>query len=130
EFHLSFTISNYLWIIGIFLVSLPIHELFHGIFFRYFSKSGKKVKYGFSKGMLYASNPGEVYTKRQFVIIILAPFILNSTLFLLLSRSGLEVLVCWILFFLIKEGFLGNSCKIYEIIRIQPLRIVKIRQSV
>lgn len=117
EFHLSFTISNYLWIMGIFLISLPIHELFHGIFFRYFSKSRKKVKYGFSKGMLYASNPGEVYTKRQFVIIILAPFILNSTLFLLLSMSGLESTVLWSVFVLHTAGCAGDFWYIYEIIK-------------
>src|SRR5690625_5447076 len=57
EFHLSFTISNYLWIIGIFLVSLPIHELFYGLLFRFFSNEGQNDIYGFFNGVLFTYNP-------------------------------------------------------------------------
>lgn len=116
ELHLSFSISNYFWAVGIFLISLPIHELFHGIFFKSFSTSGK-IKYGFSKGMLYASNPGEFYTKRQFLIIILAPFILNSILFFLLSMFVLDSITLWVVFILHTTSCAGDFWYTYEIIK-------------
>src|SRR5690625_2467839 len=78
---ISFSTSSLFWALVIFFISLPIHEVIHGLFFKIFSTSNSKIKYGFSKGMLYASNPGEVYTKRQFSIIALSPFVLNSVLF-------------------------------------------------
>lgn len=116
ELHLSFSFSNYLWIVGIFFVSLPVHELFHGIFFKTFSKTGK-IKYGFSKAMLYASNPGEIYTKRQYFIIVLAPFILNSVLFFLLSIVGLDSIVLWSVFILHTTGCAGDFWYTYEMIK-------------
>jgi len=117
ELNFSFSISSYFWVLGIFLIFLPIHEFIHGIFFKAFSKSGKKIKYGFSKGMLYASNPGEFYTKWQFVIIILAPFLLNSILFFLLSMFGLDSTVLWIVFILHTTGCAGDFWYIYEMIK-------------
>lgn len=116
ELHLSFSISMYFWISGILLVSLPIHELFHGIFFKMFSES-KKIKYGFTKGMFYASNPGELYTKRQFFIIVLAPFVLNSVLFFLLSMFGLDNFILWLVFILHTTCCAGDFWYVYEVIK-------------
>lgn len=56
-----------------------IHELIHGLFFKHFDKDGK-VKYGFKNGLAYATNPGALYKKSQFYIIILAPFVIISVL--------------------------------------------------
>lgn len=116
DLRLSFSIFSYFWILGIYLISLLIHELIHGIFFKIFSKSAK-VKYGFAKGMFYASNPGEIYTKRQFIIIVLAPFVLNSVLFFLLSLLGLDSTVLWSVFILHTTGCAGDFWYIYEIIK-------------
>jgi len=116
KIHLTFSISGYFWVVGIFLISLLIHELIHGIFFRIFSKSKAKIKYGFSKGMLYASNPGEIYTKQHFCIIIIAPFVLNTVIFFLLYLFGLNGSVFWIVFILHTSGCAGDFWYIYEMI--------------
>ena len=56
---------------------LIIHELIHGMCFKVFNPQGT-VKFGFKNGMAYATSPNSYYTKRQFSIICLAPFILLS----------------------------------------------------
>lgn len=116
ELELSFSFAEIIWIAVLYFGSIPLHELFHGIFFKVFSKSGK-VKYGFSKGMFYASNPGEIYTKKQFILIILAPFILNSLLFLLLSMFGIAPTILWAVFILHTASCAGDFWYIYEIMK-------------
>src|SRR5699024_3364842 len=48
ELHLSFSFSNYLWIVGIFFVSLPVHELFMEYSLKLFQKQ-EKLSMAFQK---------------------------------------------------------------------------------
>lgn len=116
DLHLVISSSQSIWAFGIFLISIPLHECFHVLFFKLFSKTGK-VKYGFSKGMFYATNPGVIYTKRQFTIIMLAPFVFNSLLFFLLALFGLDSTALWIVFILHTASCAGDFWYIYEIIK-------------
>ena len=52
-----------------------VHELIHGIFFKLFNKEGK-VKFGFKNGLAYATSPNSFYSSGQFLLILLAPFVL------------------------------------------------------
>ncbi|WP_265455455.1 DUF3267 domain-containing protein [Enterococcus sp. HY326] len=76
-------------LIGLFLfvvvsfVVIIVHELIHGFFFKVFNLEGK-VKFGFKNGMAYATSPNSYYTKTQFLIIILAPFVIISCCLVLL----------------------------------------------
>ncbi|MHC5372575.1 DUF3267 domain-containing protein [Enterococcus sp. LJL120] len=71
-----------LFVVVSFLV-IFIHELIHGFFFKIFNIEGK-VKFGFKNGMAYATSPNSYYTKIQFLIIILAPFVIISCCLVLL----------------------------------------------
>ncbi|MFT8401194.1 MAG: DUF3267 domain-containing protein [Lentilactobacillus diolivorans] len=74
-----------LLILMIFLFSsLIIHELIHGLFYKLFHPSGH-VKYGFKGGMLYATNPGTLYPRWQFMIIGIMPLLLITGILWLLS---------------------------------------------
>lgn len=65
-----------LWSIFILLiVFMVVHELIHGLFFKLFHPRDH-VKYGYTKGMLYATNPGKLYKRWQFMIIGIMPLIL------------------------------------------------------
>ena len=78
HFDLSTSFKGFLIMFGIVIV----HELIHGLFFKLFNPEGK-VKFGFKNGMAYATSPQSIYTKGQFSIIILAPFvIINSLIFI------------------------------------------------
>lgn len=63
------------FIIALFFIIIIVHEAIHGIFFKVFNPEGK-VNYGFKAGMAYATSPGTVYTRGQFFIIIIMPFVI------------------------------------------------------
>lgn len=67
----------YVIILAVFFLLLIIHELIHGMFFKLFQPE-RKVKFGFKNGMAYATSPNSFYTKIQFSIICLVPFIFIS----------------------------------------------------
>lgn len=73
-------------VIGCF-ASLGVHELVHGIFFKLFAPAGSKVKFGanLKAGMLYASVDGAIYTRRQYLIISLAPTVIVTAFLLALG---------------------------------------------
>lgn len=67
-------------LIAVLLVaSLPIHELIHGLFFKLFHPKDR-VKYGYAQGMLYATNPGRLYKRWQFMVIGIMPLILVTAI--------------------------------------------------
>lgn len=81
EFQVAF--STILLTLALLFAVFTIHEGIHGLFFKLFSPASK-VKFGYKSGMLYATAPGEVYTRKQYIIIILMPFIAITTVLLLL----------------------------------------------
>lgn len=81
EFTVAF--STILITLALLFAVFTVHEGIHGLFFKIFSL-GSKVKFGYKSGMLYATAPGEVYTRKQYTIIILMPFIIITAVLLLL----------------------------------------------
>lgn len=82
EFRVAF--STILITLAFLLATFTIHEGIHGLFFKLFSPASK-VKFGYMAGMLYATAPGEIYTRKQYIIIILMPFIIiTAVLFILM----------------------------------------------
>ncbi|MBS7577563.1 MULTISPECIES: DUF3267 domain-containing protein [unclassified Enterococcus] len=65
------------------IISLIIHELIHGLFFKIFNPQGK-LKFGFKSGMLYASSVDSYYSKIQAILILMAPFTILTVLYSLL----------------------------------------------
>lgn len=75
-----------IWMFGGYAVAIVIHEAVHGIFFKAFRPEAK-VKFGFKNGMAYAGSP-DIYTRAQFFIIWIAPFIVLTGLFIFLRFLG------------------------------------------
>lgn len=63
------------WAFAAVMISLGVHELVHGVFFKLFAPPGARVTFGanWKRGMLYACAEGIVYTRRQYLVIALAP---------------------------------------------------------
>jgi len=61
----------------LFFILILVHELIHGFFFKVFNPKGN-VKFGYKRGLFYATSPGSYYGKWQFNLIALAPFVLIS----------------------------------------------------
>ena len=72
-----------LWIILIFIVSIPVHEFLHGLAIR---RAGHKPRYGMmlSKGAFYATADNALFWRDDFIFIALAPLIGITLLGLLL----------------------------------------------
>ena len=58
-------------------LSLVVHELVHGFFFKQYAPPGAHVTFGanWKLGMLYASAENIVYTRQQYLVIAVAPSI-------------------------------------------------------
>ena len=67
------------YLFPLFILLICIHEAIHGLFFKLFCPENP-VKYGFKwkSLMAYATSPGSLYNRKQFMVITLAPFVLIS----------------------------------------------------
>ncbi|SFK90926.1 Putative zincin peptidase [Salinicoccus halodurans] len=81
EFRVTF--GTILITLALLFAVFTFHEGIHGLFFKLFSPA-TKVKFGYMSGMLYATAPGEVYSRKQYIVIILMPFLLITAILLLL----------------------------------------------
>ncbi|AEO02731.1 TPA: DUF3267 domain-containing protein [Listeria monocytogenes] len=107
----GFAITNgfmgIIWMFGGYAVAIVIHEAVHGIFFKAFRPEAK-VKFGFKNGMAYAGSPGAFYTRAQFFIISIAPFIVLTGLFIFLRFLGVNEAVLYLIFALHTSGCVGD----------------------
>ena len=73
----------WLWLMLIFLISIPLHEFIHGLAIR---RAGHKPRYGMmlSKGAFYATADNALFWRDDFIFIALAPLIGITLLGLLL----------------------------------------------
>lgn len=83
-------VSDFFYSLLLSVLLLVIHEGIHGIFFKQFCPQNP-VKFGMNwkSLMAYATSPGSLYSRKQMVIISLAPFVV-ITLILGASFS------CWV----------------------------------
>ncbi|EUJ33789.1 putative zinc metallopeptidase [Listeria floridensis FSL S10-1187] len=72
----------------LFLIFI-IHEGIHGIFFKVFGGTNSKVRFGFKNGMLYATSPNSRFSKKQFLCISLAPFVVITIVLTVLLVLGI-----------------------------------------
>ncbi|GAB3059766.1 DUF3267 domain-containing protein [Salinicoccus sesuvii] len=76
-------IGAILMIMAIMFAVITVHEAIHGIFFKIFAPNGQ-VKFGYKAGLFYATAPGSIFTKKQFSVIILMPFVLITVMLIVL----------------------------------------------
>lgn len=64
----------WLWVVLIFVVSIPLHEVLHGLMIHW---KGHKARYGMmlSKGAFYATADNALFWRDDFIAIALAPLI-------------------------------------------------------
>jgi hypothetical protein len=75
-------LSFFVTILVAFFVQLGLHEFTHGIFLWAFTH--KRPMFGFLGWYAYAAAPGWFFPRRQYLVIILAPFVLLSILGMIL----------------------------------------------
>lgn len=70
------------------LVSLPVHELIHGVLFRLMGGPGTRVRYGAASGMLYAGCPGLVLPRGRMSVVLLGPAVVLSAALVAIGLAG------------------------------------------
>lgn len=79
-----------LWLVALAaccMLALPVHELAHAVFFKLFAPAEARIGFGVNRelGMLYTSAEGVVYTRRQYLVIALAPTVAVTVLLVALG---------------------------------------------
>lgn len=104
---LNIDLSGIIILFSTYFIMMICHEFIHGMFFKLF-KPNSKIKYGFKNGMAYATNPGAIYTKKQYITIIIMPFAIISMMLYLLSFLGINHLFLFLLFAMHTAGCVGD----------------------
>ncbi|MGP4040824.1 DUF3267 domain-containing protein [Gracilibacillus sp. D59] len=113
---LSITFLGLFIFLIILVVTFCLHEWIHGIFFKVFVP-GAKVQYGFKSGMLYAANPGTRYTKKQFTMIAITPFVVITFLICLSLIFPINRVGIYLLFAIHTSGCVGDFYYCYLLLR-------------
>lgn len=109
----------------VFYIMIVIHELIHGLFFKVFNPKGK-VKFGFKQGMAYATSPNSFYSKGEFSVIALAPFVIINTTLLVLYFLGMVPVFAFVMLSAIHAGScVGDFYYILLIIQTPPKAFVE-----
>lgn len=109
-----------LWgLLGLVLVTTVVHEWIHVLFFQWFGKGEAKTKVIRDRKlralMVYQSNPNVVYTKKQTVWILLAPFSIITLISLALEWSTMD---SWYLRTNMMINIIGSSLDLALIIKL------------
>lgn len=113
--HLGFLGPSTLWFalgaVAMF-VSLAVHELVHGLFFKLFASAGARVTFGanWKAGMLYACAEGIVYTRRQYLVVALAPTVVVTAVALAAGLASGWPLLGYIVAVVHLSGCTGDWC--------------------
>ena len=105
------------WLVVLYVVSLPVHELVHALFFKLFGPAGTRVIFGFKSGMLYAGCPGVQLPRAQFAVVLLAPFVVLTLAYIAIGLVFHATLLAWCLFFLHTAGCAGDFYFVWVLMR-------------
>jgi hypothetical protein len=97
---IKFGLPDIIFLLFLVVLNLIIHELIHGVFFWFITRS--KPVFGLSLSYAFAAAPGWYIPKRQYWIIGLAPLIIIGFAGLLIISIGPP---SWILPALVVTGF-------------------------
>lgn len=91
----SFSLPWWLGVIAIFLIVLPVHELFHGLAIQ---ALGHRARYGIKldKGVLYATADRALFRRNEYIVVALAPIVGITLLGMALMLALPEGLVYYI----------------------------------
>lgn len=96
-------------------LALPVHELIHAAAFRLLGGPSVRVRFGYAKGMLWASAAGVILSRRRFVVVLLAPVTVLSLTFLACGVTLGCPLLGWLCFAVHLSGCSGDLAMVCAI---------------
>ena len=115
-----FTKSIFSWCMVVaagYIISLPVHELIHAAFFKLLGPRGTQIKFGFKQGLLYTTCPGTHIERARFMVILMAPFVILSAVYLVFGLVSHEYSATLALFLLHASGCAGDMYFTWCILR-------------
>lgn len=120
--------------IAVSLVTVAVHELIHGLFFRVFGggpRYGAGIKY--LMPYFYATSPGQAFSIRQMIIIGLAPLVVISVLLPIIALAvPTLVAYCAVAFMVNTPGAVGDiwmTSRLTRFLRVKDVKVVDMADS-
>lgn len=111
----SVNLWTFIFALIFYALAIPLHELVHAVFFLLYGDN-TKIRFGFKNGLAYASAPGVFYKRHQYLIIALSPFILISTLTLLIGSAQDHIAIAIIVLVLHTASCAGDFYYTYQLL--------------
>ena len=108
------------WLVAFVMVSiavLPVHELIHAAMFVLLGGDDVHVSFGFQDFMLYTSAAGAVLPRRRFLVVLVAPSVLLSLMFVATGVMESAPLFAWMGLMLHLAGCTGDLAMARAIVR-------------
>lgn len=104
---------------------LVLHELVHGIFIRFFTKT--KVTYGFHGSVASAGSPDFFFRKGEYLIVALAPFlIINLALAAALPfMHGTAFVIAYCVLAFHFTGCVGDLYMVFKLCKYKPDTLIR-----
>ena len=101
------------------VAAFALHEGVHAVFFKLFAPRGSRVTFGanWQCAMIYACAEGIVYTRRQYLIVSLAPTVLVTALLVAIGWAGGYTLACYVVAVVHLTGCTGDWFYSWRILR-------------
>lgn len=110
------------WLLCVAAASVAVfalHEGVHAFFFKLFAPAGARVSFGanWECAMIYACAAGIVYSRRQYLMVLLAPTVLVTTFCLAMGLAGAYPLACFVIAAIHVSGCTGDWVYCARILR-------------
>lgn len=110
------------WLLCVAAASVAVfalHEGVHAVFFKLFAPAGARVTFGanWQMAMIYACAEGIVYTRRQYLVVTVAPTVLVTALLAAVGVAGGHSLACYLIAVLHLTGCTGDWAYCVRILR-------------
>lgn len=116
------------WVVAFlagYALSLPVHELVHGALFKLLGPRGTRVRFGYAKGMLYATCPGTRLPRGSFMAVLLGPLVVLTVVYVVLGVCLGTPLLAWALVWAHASGCAGDLLFLWTIVRTPQADLVE-----
>ena len=106
------------------IAAFALHEGVHAVFFKLFAPRGSRVTFGanWETAMVYACAEGIVYTRRQYLMVSLAPTVFVTALLAAIGWAGGYALACYVVAVIHLTGCAGDWVYSWRIFRDRRIR--------
>ncbi len=111
-----FGVVDFLWLVGVSAVALPVHELVHAAAYKLLVP-GVKIGFGYKDGFLYTDAHGAMARRSAEVAVLLAPAVLLTCALFAGAVAAGNLVLAILLAFVHLSGCVGDILMVVRIVR-------------